>query len=110
MLEAKLQQLLLARLNTIPGVWAWRQNTGVARMGGRLVRFGIPGQADISGVIRGGWRLEVEVKSDTGVQSPEQADFQRRLEEQGGLYILARELEPVLAAVRAAIDLEVHRG
>ena len=37
-----------------------------ARMGRRLVRFGVPGQADLTGILPGGKRLEIETKSDTG--------------------------------------------
>lgn len=105
MVEAVLQRLLLARLNAIDGVWCWRANTGAAMSSaGHRVHFGVPGQADISGILRGGRRLEVEVKSDRGRQSPEQREFQHRIEALGGLYLLAYELEPTLAAVRAALE------
>jgi hypothetical protein len=66
------------------------------------VRFGLPGQADISGLLRGGRRLEVECKSTRGVQSPEQRAFQARVEALGGLYLVARDVETTLAAVRRA--------
>lgn len=78
----------------------WRQNTGVARMGpDRVVRFGVPGQADLTGILPGGRRLEIEVKSPTGQQTPEQRNYQRMVERFGGVYVLARSVEDVWAAI-----------
>ena len=59
----------------------------------RVIRFGIEGGADLSGILAGGRRLEVEVKSERGRQSEEQVAFQRMIERFGGLYILARSAE-----------------
>jgi hypothetical protein len=95
--EQQLQTLILARLNLIPGVYAYRNNTGVARTAtGGAVRFGVPGQADISGVLPGGRRLEVEVKTPRGRVSPEQRAWGERMTAAGAVYILARCLTDVL--------------
>ncbi len=73
----------------------WRQNTGVATYDNlvagtsRKVRFGLPGQADLSGILPDGKRLEIEVKRPGGRQSEEQKAFQEMIERFGGLYILA---------------------
>jgi hypothetical protein len=48
------------------GVCYWRANTGCARIGRRLVRFGTPRQADVLGVRPGGRLLAVEVKRPGG--------------------------------------------
>jgi hypothetical protein len=102
--EPVLQRLILARLNTIDGVRAWRANTGAARMnGGRVVRFGIPGQADITGLLRGGRRLEVEVKGPTGRISPEQESFGELIVSLGGLYLVCRSLDDALIPVMEAV-------
>lgn len=101
--EAALQRVLLARLNQIPGVECWRANTGAAMARGRRIHFGKKGQGDISGLIApSGRRLEVEVKSDNGQQSPEQIAFQRLIESHGGLYVLAHDLDATLAIVAEA--------
>lgn len=94
----------------------WRQNTGdVGGIVARLVRalcealpscaqiirriaapftrgvsFGLPGAGDVSGLIRGGRRLEIEIKSDTGRQSEQQRRFQAMIESLGGLYLVVR--------------------
>lgn len=103
--EATLQRLILARLNALPGVHVWRSNTGAARgPDGRLIRFGVAGQADITGLLPGGRRLEVEVKTRTGRVRPEQRQFQDLITAHGGLYILARSLDDALTPVLACLQ------
>ena len=46
--------------------WVERQNSGVARMGGRFVRFGWPGCSDVLGQLRDGRLLAVECKAPKG--------------------------------------------
>jgi hypothetical protein len=86
----------------------WRSNCGVATMGvgpaARIVSFGVPGQADLSGIVCDGRRLEIEIKSQTGKQSKEQKSYQSMIERFGGIYILARSVEDVHSALEAAID------
>ena len=62
---------------------------------GQVIRYGVPGQADLTGLIAGGRRLEIEVKSETGRQSDEQRHYQHWIESRGGLYILARSVDDV---------------
>jgi hypothetical protein len=101
--ESDLQRAILARISIIPGCFFWRQNVGAAQLGNRYVAFGIRGQADISGLIEPhGRRVEIEVKSATGRQSADQAEFQKRIESNGGLYILARTVDEAVDAVLAA--------
>jgi hypothetical protein len=102
--EPVLQRLILARLNALDGVRVWRANTGAARTHrGRIVRFGVPGQADITGLIRGGRRLEVEVKGPTGRVSPEQEAFGALIVSLGGIYLIARTLDDALIPVMEAV-------
>lgn len=93
MTERDLLAAILARYGALPGARLWRSNCGVALAPNRrAVRFGVPGQGDISGIIGpNGRRLEIECKTKTGHQSERQRAFQRMIEEHGGLYILARE-------------------
>lgn len=59
----------------ISGV-AWRSNTGAASFGGkRMVRFGLPGQPDIQGLIRGGMAFGFECKNGKGKPSAYQSWF-----------------------------------
>lgn len=80
----------------------WRQNTGVARSfdGGSIVAYGVPGGADLSGIIAGGRRLEIEVKTPGVKQSPQQINFERMITKFGGLYLVARSVEDVANALQ----------
>jgi len=102
MTEKEIQNAILRTFGTLPHLRLWRANVGVARIGPRVVRFGIPGQADLTGILPDGRRLEIEVKSPTGRQSPDQQAFQRIIERFNGLYILARSVEDVHRQLTAA--------
>jgi len=84
-------------------VKAWRQNTGALRVDRRFIRFSTPGAADITGILRGGRRLEVEVKRRGRKQTLEQQEFQREIERLGGLYVLAHDIEDVRRALAGYI-------
>ncbi len=99
MTEQEIQNDILRTFGTDPRLRLWRANSGVARMGRRVVRFGVPGQADLTGILPGGIRLEVEVKAENGRQSEEQRNYQRMVEQFGGVYVLARSVEDVQLAI-----------
>ena len=90
----------LELLDLYPAIRAWRMNTGavVTEYKGkqRFIRFGIPGMADITGILSlglehaHGLRLEIECKSVTGRQSETQKAFQTMIEIRGGIYLLVR--------------------
>jgi len=85
----------------------WRSNAGVAwlpspkdRRGIRPVRFGVPGQADITGILApSGRRIEIECKSDTGRQSVDQRNFEEMIREAGGIYLLVRSGQELVEAL-----------
>lgn len=83
------------------GIFAYRQNSGTAWIGGQPVSFGLPGAADITGILPDGRRLEVECKSATGRQSEKQKRFQQRIEENRGVYLLVRSVEELEAGLRS---------
>jgi len=93
--EKELQNAILRAFGTLPVLRLWRANVGVARLGRRVVRFGIPGQGDLTGILPDGRRLEIEVKTVAGRQSPAQRRFQEMMERFHGVYILARSIEDV---------------
>ena len=102
--EHRLQNEILRRFGTRPGLRLWRANTGVARLGNRIVRFGVPGQAELTGILSDGRRLEVEVKSPTGKQTDDQRNYQTMIERFGGVYVLARCVDDVERAINAATN------
>jgi len=105
MTEQQIQQEILIALGRRPDCRVWRQNSGTAPSwdGKRVVRFGVPGCADISGLLIDGRRLEIEVKKAGGKQSPDQVNFQRMIERFGGVYMLVYSVAEAVAGVDAAI-------
>ena len=97
MSEIRIQQEILQAIGARDDLRVWRNQTGALRdERGRLVRFGLPGSADILGILKGGRFLAIEVKSPTGRQSEQQHNFERMVRNMGGLYILARSVSDVL--------------
>lgn len=100
--ESKVVHAILKSWGAHPRLRIWRVNTGMAQLKGQWVRFGVPGQADISGVVGPtGIRLEIECKAPKGRQSDEQKAWQAMIEKFGGLYVLARSVEDVDRALAA---------
>ena len=108
--EKAVQNAILREFGTRRDMRLWRANVGVARLGGphrnggRVVRFGLVGQADLTGILPNGLRLEIEVKSNGGRQSPEQCRYQVMIQRFGGVYVLARSVEDVWAAIGSYLN------
>jgi len=107
--EAAIQADVILEVNRVfkDSVTIWRNNTGAFHDGERLIKFGIPGQADISGIIKPlGCRLEIEVKRPGGRQSEAQKNFQRMITDHGGLYLLCNgDIEgQVIEPIRARLE------
>jgi len=103
MSETDIQREILAQLALMPGVFVWRQNSGAMKVGRRYIKFGLTGQADISGLLQGGRRLEIEVKTKAGVLSLEQVAFGARINALGGLWFVARSVDEAIAKVKEAL-------
>jgi len=115
--ERDIQQAILREFGRRRDLRLWRANVGAARFGRRVVQFGVPGQADLTGLVpvqalctcprceavfygpAQGVRLEIEVKAPRGRQSQVQRQFQAMIERFGGLYILARSPKDVHRAL-----------
>lgn len=107
MSEQEIVRSILSALAYRPDVFAWRQNTGAFRTEhkgkSRFLRFGIPGQADITGILASGTRLELEVKQPGSRQREEQRVFGERIERMGGVYAVVHSIDEALAAVERGI-------
>lgn len=114
--ERRIQNEILRIFGTNPKMRLWRSNTGKARMGGGLkkagdkfvvskpreVSFGVPGAADLHGIIPVGGVgcfLAIEVKSPGGRQTPEQLNYEAMVLKFNGIYVLARSVEDVWAVI-----------
>jgi len=103
----------------LPGVLAWRQQSGVFRSyddPARIVRIGVPGLADCGMVVAVtitpemvgrtvGVAVQAEFKAERGAQSDAQKNWQRAVEARGGVYAVVRSGD----GMRALID-RVARG
>jgi hypothetical protein len=105
--ESHIQQAILEAWGAHPRLRVWRQNTGVAMLGRRAVRFGVPGMPDIFGILAPSGRLiGIECKAARGQQTKEQVCFQAMMERHGAIYVLAKSVDDVDRALAA---LGVHR-
>ena len=92
--ETKLQDAIRAELSKAGIVR--RNNVGTfLTLGGNPIVIGLPGEADLTLFQRGGKTVFIEVKTPTGRQSKQQRAFQKRVEELGFEYIIARNLEDI---------------
>lgn len=63
----------------------------------RKLKYGIPGETDLQGIIAPMGRfLAIEVKTGTGKLSDEQESYKAMIQKFGGLHIVARNVQQVL--------------
>lgn len=99
--EAEIQRDILAAYGARRGLRLWRTAVGVVKVGEQWVRFGGPnGHPDIAGVLApSGKAIYIEVKTATGRLSKEQRAFGNMVRKHGGLWVLARSVADVAAAL-----------
>lgn len=104
MAEHAIQQDILARLGAVPGLVVWRNNTGAIRAeGGRFVRFGVVGSADVLGVASpSGQFVALEVKAPGGRVSEAQTRWGAAIRACGGVYLVVRSVDEAVNGLRAA--------
>lgn len=81
------------RINNIPATYIDRHGERQFR---KMPTYGMNGVPDIV-LIHQGKFYGIEVKSETGQMSPDQAEFARRCIKAGGEYVLARSIDDVAA-------------
>lgn len=103
MSEHAVQQAILARLGAVPGLLVWRNNTGAVKDArGQLVRFGVPGSADVFGVSAPSGRfVAIEVKSAVGRATELQQRWGAVVQGLGGVYLLVRSVDEAVAGLRS---------
>ena len=101
--EREVVKVVLTVLALNRNIRVWRRNTGAlsSKDGKRFVRFGVPGMADVFGIIRTmrcpvcgrltgtGVHLEIECKRYGGRLSPAQKDFLATIHKYGGKTLVA---------------------
>lgn len=82
-------------------VFAWRNNSGGAKIGRSFVRFGLAGSADILGICGDGRFLAVECKREKGGRLSEaQRSFLDRIRASGGVAVCVRSVAELADALR----------
>ena len=96
--ESEVLKAILELLARHPAVcFAHRQTVGAYKIGPRTIRYGMPGSADISGMLKDGRRLEIEVKR-AGVKTASvlQLKYLNKINKYNGVGILASDVETVI--------------
>lgn len=65
----------------------------------RLVKVGLPGACDITGIRCDGRRIEIEVKTGSGRLSPAQKNWRDMILASGGIWVEARSVKDAVDAV-----------
>lgn len=76
-----------------PHSMVWANNTGVGRdlnYDDRIIRFGLKGSSDIIGLYKGIF-LAIEIKTGNAVQNKFQKNFEKRVRQIGGIYVVITE-------------------
>ena len=93
------------------GAYAWRNNSGAARVEGnsnqrgRFIRYGKKGSGDILGILPNGKFLSVEVKAGRDRLRPEQQEFMDDINIRGGVAMVARSLDDVIERIEKELEL-----
>ena len=80
----------------LKGCFVYRNNTGGWKVpnSNRVIRYGFPGSADIIGVTPSGRFIACECKAPNGYGlTDRQRHFQARIEENKGIYVVARSVD-----------------
>jgi hypothetical protein len=100
-LESVVQGQIVAYLETRHDFFFYRNNTGVAEVGNRRIRFGSKGSSDLIGVLAPSGRfVGIEVKrSSGGRRSPAQIRWAEQIQRHGGIAIFASSVDDVRRAL-----------
>lgn len=101
----KLVNEILLKVGSRPDVRLWTRVVGVGRAlkTAQVIAYGVPGETDIDGILLGGRRIGIEVKTGRGQLSEKQIRWRDMLIKFGALYVEARSVDDVLTAIEAAL-------
>lgn len=110
----KFQGALMFALGSRPDIRVWPRKVGMAipLHGDRPVYYGIKGESDLDGIVSGGRRLSIEIKTGSGRRSSDQINWGNMVTKFGGLYVLAHwdyDYEPLEKAVQRVVDEVIRK-
>ena len=94
--HSELVNKVLLKIGSLDFVRVWKNNTGtaIAMDGNRIIKYGLPGSADITGILLNksglGIRIEIEIKTGRAILNKKQKNFKKMILGLGGLYLLCR--------------------
>lgn len=89
------------QLLSVHRIWARRQNSGAVRtQRGQLLRFGVTGAADITGILPNGIRLEIECKMPGRHPTPEQGAFLQAIRANNGVALVVHSVQELIDKLR----------
>jgi len=65
----------------------------------RVIKYGLAGSADITGILKNGKRVEIECKTGKGKLHLRQKAFQKMILDHEGIYIVARSVDQVISDI-----------
>jgi hypothetical protein len=74
---------------------------------GNPFKYGLPGSADILGIVKGGYFIGLECKTGNAKQSEGQKNFEAMIKKFGGHYCVIRSEEEALNFVRGISNVSV---
>lgn len=101
---------ILVAIGSRTDVRLWRQNAGRARVTShsgtdRWIEMAPSGAADLTGILKDGRRLEIEVKRPRLGLTADQLRWKAMVERFGGVYVLAHSAAEATSAVNRALGL-----
>lgn len=98
---------ILIAVSALPGALFWRANSGLFRApSGARVRANVAGCTDIVGIYLG-WGVTIEAKLGTGRLNDAQKKFRAAVTRAGGIHIIGRSVDQVLAELIALAPRQV---
>jgi hypothetical protein len=100
----KLCDDVLHAVGSLPNVRLWPRVVGTGRALNNydhVVSYGVPGESDLDGIIGpNGRKLSIEVKTGKAKLNEEQKKWKAMIKKFGGVHIVARSVEQVLAELK----------
>lgn len=96
----KLVDEILCEIGSLPYVRLWPRVVGFDEA--RQIKYGRQGECDLDGILMGGRRIGIEVKTGKGTLSNEQILWRNMIVKFGGLYVVARSVDDVKKAIEKA--------
>ena len=100
----EIQIEIMRQFSTLRGIRLWKTKNAIATNGDKLARYGISGQGQISGIGKGGIRIEIQILDYKSQQTRRMKKFQRTIERFKGKYILARSPKCVEEGLKGIIN------